>query len=135
VSKSSPSKTEPGGGGTLSNGDTIWDSLDLTPGTPYGATTTQLQRGAIHEFGHLLGYRDEYPLNPKAFPPDDPKLFNPSHPTEDDSIMFYGEKLYPRHYVFFADWISWQWIKKDSKNCKGHDWKVSGITDTTNAGL
>ena len=83
----------------------------------------------------MLGYRDEYPMDPTAIPPDDPNLFNTSHPTETDSIMFYGETIYPRHYVLFADWISLQWIKKDNKNCKGHDWKVSGTIDTTNAGL
>ncbi len=127
------SKTYPGGGGTFSNGEAEWDSLDLTPATKKGATTTQ--RAALHEFGHMLGYRDEYPLDPTAIPLDDPNVFTTAHSTDRDSIMFWGETLYPRHYVFFADWISSQWIKKDSKNCKGHDWKVSGTIDTTTAGL
>jgi hypothetical protein len=37
--------------------------------------------------------------------------------------------------VLLADWISLQWIKKDPGNCHGHDGKVDGKVDMTNAQL
>jgi hypothetical protein len=129
VSAPYPSGTTPGGGGCCSNGKARWDSRDLTLETPYGAKTSLKQRGAVHEFGHMLGYRDEYPG-----PKDDP-LFSTAHLSDEESVMYWGEKIRPRHYVFLADWISLKWIAKDSKNCKGHDWKVDGKTDLLNAGL
>jgi hypothetical protein len=128
-----PSFVRPGGGGCLTNGKAEWDSLDLDPEEKDKRATTK-QRAAIHEFGHMLGYRDEYP-DSSASPKQLAELYNRSHPSDTDSIMYWGEKIYPRHYVFFADWISLQWMKKDRKNCKGHDWKVNGLIDTTNAGL
>lgn len=129
VSGPYPSSTTPGGGGCCSNGQATWDSFDLTPAVPSGSKASYKQRGAVHEFGHMLGYRDEYPG-----PPNDP-LYSTAHPADYDSIMFWGEKVYPRHYVFLADWISSKWIAKDSKNCKGHDWKVDGTVTMLNAGL
>ncbi len=132
VGKARMSFVKPGGGGWITNGVAEWDSLDLDPEKKPGATTTQ--RAAIHEFGHMLGYRDEYP-DPGATPKEIAELYNGSHPSDTDSIMYWGEKIYPRHYVFFADWISQQWMKKDRKNCRAHDWKVNGLIDTTNAGL
>jgi hypothetical protein len=127
-----PSDTTPGGGGCCSNGTARWDSRDLTLETPYGANTSIKQRGAVHEYGHMLGYRDEYP-NPSGVKGD--PLFSTAHPSDEKSIMFWGEEVRPRHYVFLADWISLKWIAKDSKNCKAHDWKVDGKIDLLNAGL
>ena len=132
VDGSRMSLTKPGGGGCLSNGSAEWDSLDLTPEARPGASI--MQRAAVHEFGHMLGYRDEYPP-PAAPTPAEEQLYSKAHLADVDSIMYWGEKVRPRHYVFFADWISLKWIAKDNKNCKGHDWKVDGTIDTMNAGL
>jgi hypothetical protein len=132
VSSPRPSFTRPGGGGSMSNGTAELNSLDLTPSTPYGATGTR--RTAVHEFGHMLGYRDEYPVPPSASPAD-AALFTTSHPTDVDSIMYFGETIYPRHYVFFADWVSRQWVSKDPVNCKPSEWTVNGTMDIARAGL
>lgn len=131
VSSLYPSRTVPGGGSCCSNGEARWDSLDLTP-DPKGGGLYQ-QRAAIHEFGHILGYRDEYPMppNPSA---DERELFTNAWANDKDSIMYWGEEVRPRHYLFFADWISLKWMAKD-KNCKGHDWKVDGMYDLTNTRL
>jgi hypothetical protein len=123
--------TKPGGGGTFTNGEAEWNSLDMTPVSRGGPST---RRTALHEFGHMLGYRDEYP-DPSATPKEKALLFTDKHPGDTDSIMYWGETVYPRHYVFFADWISRQWMKKDNKKCKLNDWKVDGLIDMTNARL
>jgi hypothetical protein len=123
--------TKPGGGSSVSNGTSLWYSDGLTALTPYGAPTSFTRRSTVHEFGHMLGYRDEYPI-----PPGDPTwLYNPFHSGDKDSIMYWGETIMPRHYVFLADWISFQWMKKDPANCFANDWKVSGTIDLTNAKL
>jgi hypothetical protein len=125
VSSFKMSRTDPGGGGRITNGKSHWDSLDMTPNAPQRSTISATQRSALHEFGHMLGYRDEY-SDPGATPKEKALLFNPSHPVDKDSIMYWSEVIYPRHYVFFADWISQQWMKRDRKNCKADDWKVDG---------
>jgi hypothetical protein len=134
------SYTDPGGGSSISNGYAEWDSLDFTPevrpkAEKQGLTITQ--RAAIHEFGHMLGYRDEYAFDPTVIG-DKEWTHSSSHRGDTDSIMYWGEVVEPRHYVLLADWISLQWIKKDPANCKGHDWKVkdgSTLIDMTNAQL
>ena len=49
------------------------------------------QRGAIHEFGHMLGLPDEY--------------HNSRHIVDPMSIMHSGENIRDRHYGLFADWV------------------------------
>jgi hypothetical protein len=104
------------------------DSFDLNLVTPFSAPTTFKRQSAVHEFGHMLGYQDEYPD-----PGGGKFLDNASHPADKDSMMYWGDTIYPRHYVLFADWLSLQWMKKDPAHCRGHDWKVNGLIDMTNA--
>ncbi len=53
-------------------------------------------RTVSHEFGHLLGFPDEYPDERCPF----------REVSNDDSIMADGQTVRPRHYRPFADWIS-----------------------------
>jgi hypothetical protein len=99
----------------LTAGKVFLDGWDLI-GRDKGAT--MLQRGAVHEFGHILGYRDEYA------DAEDP---NAIYDGDTDSVMNCGEEIRQRHYVFFADWISRRWASKYS-GCKRHEWKVNGDT-------
>jgi hypothetical protein len=49
------------------------------------------QRGAIHEFGHMIGLPDEY--------------HSSRHIVDPKSIMHSGEEIRDRHYGLFTDWI------------------------------
>jgi len=49
------------GGGLCTNGDAFLDSQDVTATNVGGPA---LQRACVHEFGHMPGYRDEYPTRP-----------------------------------------------------------------------
>ncbi|MGD8569400.1 MAG: hypothetical protein PVJ39_15045 [Gammaproteobacteria bacterium] len=49
------------------------------------------QRGAIHEFGHMIGLPDEY--------------HNSRHIVDLKSIMHSGEEIRERHYGLFTDWV------------------------------
>lgn len=53
---------------------------------------THWQRGAVHEFGHMLGLDDEYTKGHK-------------HNSDKSSIMNQGESLRPRHHRHLAAWI------------------------------
>jgi hypothetical protein len=110
-----------GGGSAFTNGRANLDSLDLLP------TPGLIQHAAAHEFGHMLGYRDEYPLDAKYDP-------NPNWLKDTDSIMNIGETVQERHYVFFADWLSKQWMAS-GKGRFQVAWKVNGKTDLVNAWL
>ena len=49
------------------------------------------QRGAVHEFGHMIGLPDEY--------------HNSRHIIDIKSVMHSGEEVRDRHYGLFVDWI------------------------------
>jgi hypothetical protein len=49
------------------------------------------QRGAVHEFGHMIGLPDEYN--------------NSRHIVDLHSIMHSGETIRDRHYSLFVDWV------------------------------
>jgi len=49
------------------------------------------QRGAVHEFGHMIGLPDEYQ--------------NSRHIVDLKSIMHSGEEIRDRHYSLFVDWV------------------------------
>lgn len=69
-------------------GNVILDSEDLTPthkGDP------QLQRGVVHEFGHMLGLLDEYDGGP--------------HEHDKPSIMNFGETIRDRHHEPVRSWV------------------------------
>lgn len=61
------------------------------------------QRGASHEFGHMLALDDEY-LNEEGEP-----VGNPHWTTDSSSIMLRGEQVRPRHLTPFAYWITEQY--------------------------
>lgn len=48
------------------------------------------QRGAIHEFGHMIGLGDEY---------------NGKHIIDIRSVMHSGEETRDRHFAHFVDWV------------------------------
>jgi hypothetical protein len=108
-----------GCGGWISNGESQLDSEDLTPANKGGPSK---QRDAVHEFGHMLGLRDEYPAAQD----------NLNWLGDPGSIMHFSENVRPRHYVFLADWIGRQWNNTTSL-VKPIDWKVNGSVDTMNA--
>lgn len=107
---------------SYSSGNTTLDSNDLRPETK-GATMKQ--RDAVHEFGHMLGLRDEY-----AAAKD-----NTNHLGDLDSIMNVGEVVRPRHYAPFAQWLT----EKSATNARltrsTIDYKVNGTVDMSNAAL
>ena len=114
------------GGSFATNGGANLDSEDLT-GVNKGAASTQ--RGAVHEFGHMMGFRDEY-ADGKGVAEDNPNWLG-----DTGSVMNRGETVRDRHYVFFADWLTKQF--KAFANAKGTriDWKVNGTVDLSNARL
>jgi len=74
---------------SIYNGAVTMDSEDLTP-TNKGAKTPQ--RGAVHEFGHMLGIDDEYTKGSKYI--NDPL-----------SIMHSSEKVRLRHSSTMNKWL------------------------------
>lgn len=83
------------------------------------------QRGAVHEFGHMLGLRDEYP---------DAKS-NLSWKTDGSSVMHSGEAVRPRHYSIFADWLTGQYKPVSRLAGEKIQWKVDGKWDLKNSKL
>jgi hypothetical protein len=97
------------------NGDVRFDStggpnLDLVQ--PFGAPNKRPP--VIHEFGHMLGYKDEYKGSQRGID---------FYLNDQDSIMNWGTTIRERHYVFFADWIT---------NKLGTFWQVEGRTSLKN---
>lgn len=83
------------------------------------------QRPSVHEFGHMLGLRDEYTSA------DD----NPHHTGDLDSIMNKGEIVRERHYAPFAAWLSEKYKEAARLAGKPVNYKVNGKTDMSNARL
>ena len=106
------------GGSFITNGEAILDSADLIPRDKGGPRT---QRGAVHEFGHMLGYDDEY-IQDGVIPG------NPNFTLDRGSIMNRSERIRDRHYVFFADWLTEQ-------SPSGTVWRVNGVRDMANSQL
>jgi hypothetical protein len=114
VTEATTSSTDPSFSTFISNGEIAFDSLDLTT---LDRGTGALQRGAVHEFGHMLGYRDEY-TNAR----------NHNDWTSDErSIMCHGEEVRPRHYVLLAEWLN--------RQNRSIQWKVNGTVDLAGARL
>jgi hypothetical protein len=85
-------------------GTALLDSEDLKERalTPEASQTSYRQRGVVHEFGHMLGLRDEYAMMDGQVVSN----ANPHHTGSYDSIMNMGEKVYPRHYALLAHWLT-----------------------------
>ena len=103
-----------------SNGNTTLDSNDMRPETK-GAS--MMQRDAVHEFGHMLGLRDEYTVaNDNLY-----------HTADVDSIMNLGERVRQRHYAPFAAWLTAQFATAAHLSRSPIVYKVEGQTDLSNA--
>jgi hypothetical protein len=103
-------------------GNAYLDSLD----TNFDRIGTSQQRGAPHEFGHLLGLRDEYPAAP-----DCARTWT----GDADSIMHSGEQVRARHYAMFAAWITEQFADAAHLAREPVTFKVGGTVDVHNAHL
>jgi hypothetical protein len=107
---------------TYNFGNSALDSEDLTPVQKSG---TMLQRGAVHEFGHMLGLDDEYPEANS----------NKSHTGDVNSVMHGGEIVQERHYAPFAAWLKEKFAVAAHLSRSDIDYKVNGRTNMANAGL
>ena len=105
-----------------SAGNTTLDSNDLRAETK-GASMTQ--RDAVHEFGHMLGLRDEYTAAND----------NRNHLGDLDSIMNVGEAARKRHYAPFAAWLTDKFAVAAHLAGSAINYKVDGDTDLSNAFL
>jgi hypothetical protein len=103
-------------------GNAYLDSNDLRA-EPKGATMPQ--RGVVHEFGHMLGLRDEY-LNAGD---------NLNHTGDYDSVMNSGETVRERHYAPFAAWLTEKFAFNAFLTSSEIDYKVNGKTNIMNAML
>jgi hypothetical protein len=92
--------------------------------------TPLMQRGIVHEFGHMLGLRDEYPGALKA---------NQSWFADQKSVMHSDEMVRPRHYVPFASWLADQFAQESRSRRVRTTYQVDGGTegpwDESNASL
>jgi hypothetical protein len=101
------------------------DSLDLSPDSFSDAGTTYTQRAAIHEFGHMLGHRDEYPSAKE----------NLNWKTDYPSIMYHGETIRDRHYALFTAWVMDKFSVAAALAKEPNTWKVNGTLDVDHAQL
>lgn len=104
-------------------GNSSLDSEDLTAVQKVGGR--MLQRGAVHEFGHMLGLRDEY-----AAAND-----NMNHVGDVNSVMNVGEIVRERHYAPFAGWLTEKFATAAHLSRSQIDYKVNGTTNMANAAL
>ena len=110
------------GGGVIANGVVNLDTLDFTPENK-GASMKMTP--VVHEFGHMLGHRDEYTA----------AADNMNWTADTDAIMNLGARIRERHYAMFAAWLTKQYKSAASTTGKAIDWKVNGSTDLFNAKL
>ena len=66
------------------------------------------QKPVVHEFGHLLGLRDEYHKN-KNIP------HFTRYENDPNSVMHSGGAIRPRHYVPFARWLTEKFASKSRR--------------------
>ena len=107
------------------------DSLDLNPDHKGGSK----QRAAVHEFGHMLGFREEYP-NPNetkedGTPKRGPTDFTDAWTLDEESVMYNGETVRERHYAPFAGWLN----KVFAVTLEKDGYKVAGLWTVSNSKL
>jgi hypothetical protein len=88
---------------------------------PFQKGASLPQRPCVHEFGHILGYRDEYPT----------KDGNPNWLKDVDSVMHDGEQVRERHYALFADWLT----QTHAIVSPDIEFRVNGVTTVLTAKL
>lgn len=103
-------------------GNVNLDSNDLRPENK-GASMPQ--RAAVHEFGHMLGLRDEYAA----------ANANPNYTGDVNSILNAGETVRKRHYVPFGSWMTEKFGIHSRLSRSSIDYKVGGTADSTNVVL
>jgi hypothetical protein len=101
------------------------DSLDIEPAAKGAPSGPQLP--AAHEFGHMLGIRDEY-LDKDGKPED-----NPAHTGDLDSMMHTGSAVRARHYGNFAHWINEQFATAARLSGTDVEFKVNGTLSAKDA--
>ena len=110
-------------------GNATLDSEDIVPANKGGS---MMQRGIVHEFGHMLGLNDEYDTDPNFIT----KHFANRHWLGDsDSVMHSGERVRGRHYVPFATWLTEQFATAARLTSSTIRYKVDGRWDASNASL
>ena len=100
-------------------------SLDSEDVVAVNKGASMKQRGAVHEFGHMLGLRDEYAEAKE----------NLIHTGDLDSVMNSGEVVRERHYAPFAGWMTYQSSTIAHLLSSAIDYKVNGNTNMANAAL
>ncbi len=105
-------------------GNAWLDSEDLYP----AYKGDSIQRPVVHEFGHMLGLKDEYDRRGGSAP-------NPNWLSDKQSIMHSGERVRPRHYVPFATWLTRQLATVAKLTTRDVSYKVDGMWDASNARL
>ena len=106
------------------NGSVELDSEDLIA---LNKGSTQKQRGAVHEFGHMMGFKDEY-VNKSGTP-----VGVAAWTTDLISIMNLGETVRPRHYIFLAHWCNEQHMYLGQLSKQPIEWKVNGSVNMATA--
>ncbi|HYF06987.1 MAG TPA: hypothetical protein VD970_05155 [Acetobacteraceae bacterium] len=114
------------GGNFLLNGSGDFDSGDINPALKAPGVT---QRAAVHEFGHMMGLRDEY-LDAKGRPEDNPHWTADIH-----SVMNSGEQVRDRHYTMFAYWVTKQFGTLARLARQSIEFKVNGTLAMADAKL
>jgi len=112
-------------------GNATLDSEDVVPADK-GAGNGKMQRGIVHEFGHMLGLNDEYDTNPNFIT----KVFaNRNWLGDSESVMHSAEAVRARHYVPFASWLTSQFASAAHYTRSEIKYKVDGRWDSSNAAL
>lgn len=90
---------------------------------PWNKGGSMMQHPNVHEFGHMLGLRDEYPEADA----------NKNYVADLDSIMNKGEIVRERHYAPFANWLTERFAVASNLSRSEIDYKVSGRVNLLNA--
>jgi hypothetical protein len=94
--------------------------------TPFAKGASHPQRAVVHEFGHVLGYRDEYLGSNNT---------NLTWLKDFDSVMHSGEMVRDRHYALLADWLTRQHAYFSQIMKQTIEFKVNGVTTILTAKL
>jgi len=111
---------------TCFTGNGSLDSLDNVA-LKKGAPSAQVP--SAHEFGDMLGIRDEYVNN------DGKVQDTPAHTGDLDSMMNRGNIVRARHYANFAHWINEQFATASRLGGVNVEFKVNGTLSAKDSKL